>query len=404
VKSLIGGLLDKSPVPLAATGNRRSLGTVRGQNDRTAQLEAMGAVGTLFSIVSRTSNATSQVNWHLWRKAPSGLKEDRQEVTRHAALDLWAKPNPFYTRQEFVETFQQHVDLTGECEWLVSRAAGIDIPLELWPVRPDRIKPVPHPTEFLSGWLYVSPDGQRIPLELNEVIQLRTPNPSDPYRGLGPVQPLLTTLDSATAADEWNRNFFRNSAEPGGIIQVDKRLSDDEFDEMTSRWNEQHRGVARAHRVAVIEQGQWVDRSYSQRDMQFVQLRQVTRDQIMEAYAVSKPMLGISEDVNRAAADAGLVQFARYLTVPRLERIKGALNNDLLPMFGRTADGLEFDYENPVPDDEAAEMAEFTSKVDAVVALVGAGFEPSAVLATVGLPDMPMIPKGVPANAQPEPV
>jgi len=399
VKSIIGGLFNKAPVPVAPTNARSAISTMQHGGGRTQQLEMMGAVGTLFSVVSRTANATSQVNWHLWRKAPSGLKEDRTEVTRHAALDLWNKPNPFYTRQEFVETFQQHVDLTGETEWLVSRAEGIDLPLELWPVRPDRMKPVPHPSDFLSGWIYVSPDGIKIPLNLNEVIQIRTPNPMDPYRGLGPVQPLLTTLDSANAADEWNRNFFRNSAEPGGIIQVDKRLTDDEFDEMTLRWNEQHRGVSRAHRVAVIEQGQWVDRSYSQRDMQFVQLRQVTRDQIMEAYAISKPMLGVSEDVNRAAADAGLVQFARYLTVPRLERIKSALNNDLLPMFGRTGDGLEFDYENPVPEDEAAEQAEFKGKVDAAVTLIGAGFEPAAVLATVGLPDMPFIPKGAPQNA-----
>lgn len=388
LRSLIGGVLDKTPVPYVSTApGRLSMFAPRGKS-KTLELEAMGGVGTLFSIVSRTANATSQVNWHLWRKAPSGLKEDRVEVTRHAALDLWNEPNKFTTRQEFVESFQQHVDLTGESEWLISRKPGWPVPLEMWVVRPDMMKPVPHPTEFLTGWEYASPDGMKVPLGLDEVIQIRMPHPTDPFRGMGPVQALLITLDSAKAADEWNHNFFRNSAEPGGIIEVEKRLSDDEFDEMTLRWNEQHRGVRNAHRVAVIEQGKWVDRSYSQKDMQFVELRQVTRDQVMEAFAMSKPMLGISEDVNRAAADAGLTQFARYLSVPRLERIKGALNNDLLPMFGTTGQGLEFDYENPVPEDAEALDKALTAKTTAAAALVQAGYYAPDVLAAVGLPEI----------------
>jgi len=67
-------------------------------------MRAMGTVGTLFAIVNRTSNATAQVEWKLYRKASSGKPEDRQEVTVHPALDLWNKPNRFFTRQELVET------------------------------------------------------------------------------------------------------------------------------------------------------------------------------------------------------------------------------------------------------------------------------------------------------------
>ena len=35
------------------------------------------------------------------------------------------------------------------------------------------------------------------------------------------------------------------------------------------QWEEQHRGVSRAHRVAILEQGKWIDRKYTMRDMQF---------------------------------------------------------------------------------------------------------------------------------------
>jgi len=386
VRSPLRTLLSKAPVSYTAHGGlqmpwARPSGMV-------AQMSAMGSVGTLFAIVNRTSTGTAKAEWKLYRKAASGKDEDRIEVTSHAALDLWNKPNPFYPQQEFVESTEQHVDLTGEGWWVIARDPRSPIPLELWPVRPDRMAPVPDPETFIRGYMYTGPGGEQVALTLDQVIQLRMPNPLDPYRGMGPVQAVLADLDSAKYSAEWNRNFFLNGAAPGGIIKVDKRLGDDEFDELRYRWNEQHKGVANAHKVAILEQGEWVERKFSQADMQFAELRNQSRELIREAFGFPLPMLGTVENVNRANADAAEVVFARWLIVPRLDRIKAALNNDLLPLFGATAKGLEFDYCNPVPEDQEAENAELTAKVNAAVALVGAGWDPDDALEAVGLPKM----------------
>jgi HK97 family phage portal protein len=379
----------KSPVPYAPRSSRISLPSQQ-FSGAEAQMRAMGAVGTLFAIVSRLATAVSQVDWRLYRAAPSGMAEDRQEVTRHAALDLWNKPNEFFTRQEFVETFSQHLDLTGEGWWLIARHARMrSVPLELWPVRPDRIAPNPDPVEFIRDYTYFGPDGQRVTLQRDEVIQLRMPNPLDIYRGMGPVQALLADLDATRYSAEWNRNFFVNSALPSGIIEAPENLSDDQFDTLRDRWEEQHRGVAAAHRVAILEGGlKWVDRRFTMADMQFTELRGMSRELIREAFGFPKSMLGTVDDVNRANAEAGEVMFARWLVVPRLERIKQALNAELLPMFGDTARGLEFDYCDPVPEDAEAADRERTSKAQAAKALVEAGYEPADVLGAVGLPEM----------------
>ncbi|MEV0382875.1 phage portal protein [Nonomuraea sp. NPDC050643] len=386
--ALARAVQNKTPVPYVSRGIRHAL-PFGGRNDAVSQMQAMGSVGTLFSIVHRTSNATSQVNWKLWRKAASGRKEDRTEVTRHLALDIWNKPNDFYTRQEFVEAEQQHVDLTGEGWWVVARNPTMrSIPLELWPVRPDRMIPVPHPTEFLAGYIYVSPDGEQVPLRLDEVIQLRMPNPVDPYRGMGPVQSILSELDATKYSAEWNRNFFVNSALPSGIIEAPTNLSDTEFDDLRDRWEEQHRGVAAAHRVAILEGGlTWKDRRFTQRDMQFVEMRQVSRDVIREAFGIPAFALGEVSDVNRATAEASKAMFAEQLTIPRLERFKGALNADFLPMFGDTARDLEFDYEDPVPQDAEARDRERTSKATAAATYITAGFTGESVVEALELPD-----------------
>ncbi len=142
---------------------------------------------------------------------------------------------------------------------------------------------------------------------------------------------------------------------------------------------------------------QWVDVNFSQKDMQFAELRNVSREVIREAFGISKTVLGGTEDVNRATAEAAKVVYAEYLLVPRLERLKGALNNDFLPLFGTLGEGLEFDYKSPVPADSEKEASERTSKTDAVTKMVAAGFDPAEVLALYGLPPLTYTKEEVPA-------
>lgn len=411
MKSLLGGLVGRlptpkaeAPVPYVGRAGRASWAGLLGGGDSTnreSQMSTMASNGTLFAIVNRTSNATAAVNWRLYRRVRGGRPEDRVEVTSHAAIDILRTPNAYFTRQELIETCQQHLDLTGEAYLVVARDPRLrSLPLELWPVRPDRMEPVPSPQEYLVGWEYVSPDGERVPLQLDEVIQLRMPNPLDPYRGMGPVQSILTNLDSARYSAEWNRNFFLNSAEPGGIVEVDRRLQDDEFDEMCQRWRDQHQGVANAHRVAILEQGKWIDRKYTNRDMQFAELDGISKATIRESFGIPKFAIGDLDDVNRATAEAARVWFAEQLTVPRLERWKGALNNDLLPLFGPTAEGLEWDYDSPVPMDAEAERQDITIRATASREYIETGWEPESVKTALGLPDA-LVWQGSPQQAKP---
>jgi HK97 family phage portal protein len=404
---------NQAPVAYVSAHISQLVGSLRA-DDKATQLRAMGAVGTLFAIVNRLSVDTAAVDWHMHRlpsRAGRGASAktacdicDQKGVTlvtEHPALSVWNAPNDFFTTGEFVESEQQHVDLTGEGWWLVAKIGGR--PIELWPVRPDRMLPVPHPTKFLNGYVYLGPDGERVPLGLDEVIQIRMPNPMDPYRGMGAVQSILMDLDSARYSAEWNRNFFLNGAEPGGIIALDRSMSltDPEWEQLRQRWAEQHRGVANAHRVAILEMGKWVDRKFSQKDMQFAELRNVSREVIREAFAMHAHKLGLSESVNRANADAADTTYAREQTVPRLGRFRQALNKDFLKMFGDMGKGYEFVPGNPVPEDREAANAERTSKTTAYKTLTDAGVDPEDAALVVGLPPMRHVtpPAPVPVGA-----
>lgn len=398
-KSLVRSVRNQMTVPLATRG----VGPLRslfGGRDDLRDLEMYGKVGTLFAVVNLLATSTSQVNWRLFRHSDARGRisgpDPRREVTAHAALDMWNQPNDFMTRQLFVESFQQHLELTGKAFWVVDRGPG-GIPLSMWPVRPDRMTPVPSEQDFLAGWIYTGPQGEKVPLARDTVIWLRMPDPIDPYDGAGPVGSILPDLESSRATSEWNRAFFQNSAQPGGLITVEKRLSDPEFEEMTARWAEQHQGVRNAHRVAILEQGAtWESNSYTQRDMQFIELRKDARDIVYEAYGVSKGMLGVVEDVNRSNIEGSEYIFAKYKLVNRLERIKGVFNGPYLSMFGMTGQGLEADYDNPVPDDWQADSETLKTYAHAALELIEAGYDPDDVASGIGLPAMKYI--GPPAK------
>ena len=359
--SLLSRALVKAPgvqrLPqVASTGgmifNNASL--PMGPQGQISMMQTYGQVGWLYATVSRIAQATASATWRLYQRNDQG---EEREIFKHPALDVWNTANPFETGESFREAGQQHQELVGEW-WTVLLRDGSGQVVELQLVRPDRMTVVPDPDNVIAGYIY-RVGAEMIPLNTEDVILQKLPSPLDPYRGMGPVQSLLADLDSERFAARWTRSFFFNSAEPGGVIEYEDSLSDMDWERITKRWEEQHKGINNAHRVAVIERGQWKDRTMTMRNMQFVDLRKLTMDLVVGAFGMPKALLGVSESVNRANAEAAEVMFGRWVIKPRLDRTKAMLNSQFLPNFDDTGT-LAFDYDNPVPDDRTIDLAEAT--------------------------------------------
>lgn len=417
--SLIGNILNAarspqaSPVSYAAPG-RYNLNTMAGASSNETYMRTMGNAGLVFQIVSMLSTTTAAAEWRLYRKQPPGTRtrfttgdqgsDQRTEVTDHQALTLWNQPNPFMTGGEFREAGQQHMELCGEQFWVMQRA-GASFPLSVWLVRPDRMEVVPSQTDYIAGYVYTGPNGEKVPLTRDEVVHIKMPNPLDPYRGLGPVQSVLVAIDSLKYSGEWNRNFYINSATVGGVIQVPSMLGDTDYRRLMERWREGHQGVARAHRVAVLENGMtFTPSQMSIKDMDFSNLTTVTRDEIRQAWGMHKSMLGDSEDVNRANAQTAEEVFGRWKIIPRLNRLRTAGNSKFLSLFYPPAAQVpvEFDYVNPLPDDREADNAELLAKAQALQLLGAAGADWDDALEVIGLPPMKQAPKPTPPPGLPQ--
>jgi HK97 family phage portal protein len=431
--SLIGQLLGAaapaqsqgSPVPMGG-GQIVTPGSSTGVNPDLALIRSYKMNGTVHSNVSLMARSVAKQQWNLYRQAPPSARyttsdrgsDQRKIVPVHAALNVlnspasitvqtprgpkriqvWSRGQLFYVSQIWMKT-------CGKSYWVVDSAEDASpFPLGLWPVRPDRIIPVPDRDRYLAGYLYRSPDGREvIPLRPDEVIVNRYVDPEDPYGGCGPIQSVLEDIQAADYAATWNKNYFINSAEPGGVIQVPGNFTDEEFDQFTSRWRETHRGVARAHRIAILEAGaEWVANAHSARDMDFVNLRNSSRDIIREALAMHKVMTGVTEDVNRANAQTGEEVFSSWTVAPDLEQWRDdVINTQFLPLFGATAEGVEFDFAYPTPANREQDNAELTAKTAAYAVLVTAGVDPDDAALTVGLPPMKTAERATQAPALP---
>jgi len=406
VRSLLGGMVNESPVPLVSRwGAGRGLGTMFTGRGRTAELESLNATATLYGVVKKLSKATAAVEWTLDRKParpgddPIPLTGGRAESA--APLRVWSNPTdaPHINAAYFRQGSQQHYDLCGEFWWVVLKFAGI--PVQLWPVRPDRITPVPSQTRLVAGYLYRSPDGEEVPLEVDDVICSIDPSPTDPLRGAGPIGALASDLAESRAQAAWQAATYRNGAQPGGIIKVGRKLSDSEWDDLVERWRFEHQGTENAGRVAVLEEGDFTPLSYAQKDMQFVESRGLTRQAIFDAYGFPKFGIGDVDDVNRASAEASMAMFSQTLTVPRLENFRTVLNTRFLPMFGSAWKNYEFNYADPVPADAEGERQDLTTKSSAFKTLIDAGVNPEDAAEVCGLPPMRVDKKPEPAPVVP---
>jgi len=390
MRSLIGGVRNLARPRVISESDPRQAGMF-GLGNTMGEFDSLSN-GTVYQTVQTLASSTSMAPWTLYRKrAPRGNpNQPREVVNRHAALSLLERPNNFFTRQSLMMSTQVNAELTGEGILLVVRNEMSTIPVELWPINPKRMRPVPDPDNYIIGWVYTAPDGERIPLDNDQVIKfVLMPDPRNPIRGLSPIQALTMDLETAKQSSRYVKNFYLNDAQPGGMIEAPNSLSDEAFKRLKTQWENEHRGVANAHRVAILEEGaRWVSKSSNLKDMEYIGHRELANNEVRRGFGMAKTMLGETEQVNRASAEAAEMVFRKWKSLPRLDLWRQALNSQLLPLFGSTGNGVEFDFDAQIPENEEALARQRESKTASALNLVNAGFDPEDVLMTVGLPPM----------------
>ncbi len=309
--------------------------------------EFLGAYkGWVYSCVNAISEEVATIDLQLQRLTSDGWVE----IPEHLALSTLADVNPFMSSSDLLIATQSFLELEGNAFWYLPRGSVTRKPAEIWLLDPTRTYVVKSATEFIGGYVYKNEKGEDVPFKREEIIHFKRFNPQNKYRGMGTVQAAALAIDIDTYAATWNRNFFFNSAMPSATLETAGTLTTEQYNRVKAEWDSRYKGVDNAHKLAILQGGLHFNPiSLSQKDMEFLEQRKMSRDEILGIFRVPKTILGITDDVNRANAEATEYVFSKRVIKTRMEFIVDRLNEFYIEMFGEDQKKLRFTYTDPVP-------------------------------------------------------
>jgi len=314
--------------------------------------------GWVYSCVTAITEEVANINYKLLKMENGDFIEQEESPL----LDLLYRVNPFQTKPEFLKLHQSYMELSGESFWFLERGKENPKPndpiKELWLLRPDWIDVVPDENTFIKGYTYRMA-GKNLSFKPFEIITFKYPNPLNPYRGMSPVQAAALAIDTERYSSEWNRNFFYNSARPDAVLKTKDVLGEDSYKRLQSQWEANYGGIKNAQRIAILEQGlEYQQMSLSQKDMDFMLQKGMTRDEILGVWRVPKTVLGITEDVTVSNAEATNYVFGSRVIKPKMQALVDNLNEYLVPLYG---DNLWMDFDDPTPENREKKIQEYVN-------------------------------------------
>ena len=302
--------------------------------------EGLKASVYVYACVQLIARSVASVPWATYRQKANG---EWVEIPNHPLTALIERPTPYHNRKDLLEGMAQHLFLGGNAIFTKVRAGGTVA--ELWQLPPDAIKVIPSRTNFIDHYLYEW-DGVRQKFKQGDIIHNKFNDPSNPYWGLGPLQAGARTVDTDTEAVRFQKVSLQNRAISDGIFTFENHLTRDQWDEARAMVREQHQGIENARTPWILGAGaKWQQMSLSPAELDFLNSRKFSREEICSVFNVPPPMIGILENSTYNNIETARKIFWQDNIVPLLEDIKSCFNLSLAPEFGQGIE-LSFDLSN----------------------------------------------------------
>ena len=288
---------------------------------------------------------------------------DVEEVTEHPFIDLLSTVNPWMNQFDLLETLFMFLDLTGNEFWLMQKGRN-GIPTEIWPLFPQFMKIVPSKQRFVERYEYQigsSPTPEKFKPE--EIVHFKNPNPIDAFWGLGPLRAAIVAADLSIGYDAHEATLMKNGARPDMalVYPVDAGSPPEpDIQSIMGRWRQRHGGKNQGGLAVVTGGAELKQLTLSQREMEFIKGRKMTREELAAIFGVPLSKL-TTENVNLANANAGEKQYATDALLPRLRKVEQKINEQIMPAYQQ--EGLFVAFDNPVPEDAEFALKERDSNI-----------------------------------------
>lgn len=314
----------------------------------------------------------------------------------HPVSQVLQRPNPAMSQSALLQIISVWLSLRGEAFLLGVNGEGEkilpgEIPEQLWPLPPDLLDEEVKNGQLRGWWLRTNDriprglTGQRVWLDVHEVIQFKYPNPENPFRGITPISAAAAGIDMDLMTDQHNRSVIANGADPGGILTYDGDLDETEEQEFLNRWEDRNKGPQRSNRVNIVK-GSWkyIQTGLTPRDMDHLESKRWNRETIMAIMRVPKSISGVTDDLNYATFRGQQKIFWDNGLLPDMRLIEDTLDYTLL--FEETDDvvaGFELSGIEALREG-------LGDQIDKAIKLIKeARMPPEVAFQTVGFPEVP---------------
>ena len=191
---------------------------------------------------------------------------------------------------------------------------------------PQSTSPIPDPKNFVSGYEVQMPYGQKIIMKPDDVCWIRRPHPLDPYLSLTPLESCGIALEIENLAKLYNRNYLMNDGRPGGLLVLKGEIDDDDKDELRNRFRGNLSRTGYTSVIASDDGVDYIDTSASPRDAAYLQMRQITKEEILASFGVPESVIGNAAGRTFSNASEEIRVFWMETMMPHLEPLARGLD------------------------------------------------------------------------------
>jgi HK97 family phage portal protein len=279
------------------------------------------------TVIDYIARNIAQLPIHVFRRVSD---TDRVRLYDHPLAQWLWNPNPATTQYRLIESFVLDICIYWMACWLKVRMPAGRIGLVRIP---------PQDLEVI-GWLmpktfvWITPDGQRTPLDPSEIVYVTGFDPCDPVLGISPLETLRRTLAEEAAASVYRESYWVNAARLEGVIErpaTAPKWSADQKQSFRDQWQSRFAGPRNAGQTAVLEDGmQFKATSFSPKDSEYIAARKLTREECAAAYHVPLPMVGILDHATFSNVKEQHKQLYQDTLGPWLEWLQEEIERQLL--------------------------------------------------------------------------
>lgn len=351
---------EKSFIPLNEyNGSGFYGGSSKTNSYKTKSDQLQANLGWVFKGNDRLATSCANVELQLFQKQYDG---DREEVTSGEFYDalfaLLDTPNARMTGKRFRKLMHTYMNLNGE-NYMVAVGMGMaGLPLALHELPAHHVQYILNEDTGREMFLY---GGVEMTFENAQVWRDCNPDPYDLTRGVSIIEKNAVSIDMEEQSKMFNQQFFANAARPSILVEVPKVMDPKAYRRFQQQIEDEIQGTANAYRPFILEGGATGKPfALNQRDMDFLDSRKFSKDEILAMFGVSPGMLGMTENVNRSNMEAAEYIFSKYEVRDRVAEEVAFWNKYLLGKFP----DYELDFVNPVPEDAKQQLEEDKASVN----------------------------------------